>query len=56
MNYKCSKERFLNDVCNHTMTILQDNDLYRHLRFIWLCYAIVWGILKYKEITSTITL
>lgn len=25
--------RFISDVCHHRMTVLQDNDVYRHLRF-----------------------
>lgn len=31
--YECSEERFLKDVANHTMTILRDDGVNRHLRF-----------------------
>lgn len=31
--HECSEERFLKDVANHTMTILRDDGVNRHLRF-----------------------
>lgn len=32
--YKCTEDRFLNDVSNHTMTIIHDDgDVHRHIRF-----------------------
>ena len=33
MSYKCTEERFLNDVARHQISIIQDDGLYRHVRF-----------------------
>ena len=33
MEYQCTKERFLNDIKDHKLTIIKDEDLYRHIRF-----------------------
>lgn len=32
MEYACSRERFLNDVKDHKLTIIKDDGLYRHIR------------------------
>lgn len=33
MKYECTEERFLRDVARHEMSIIRDDDLYRHIRF-----------------------
>ena len=33
MTYSCSEERFLKDIKNHTMEIIRDEKLYRHISF-----------------------
>lgn len=32
-DYACTRERFLNNIARHTMTVLRDEGVYRHLRF-----------------------
>lgn len=30
---ECTQERFMRDIANHTMTVLMDNGVYRHIKF-----------------------